>query len=213
MFSGLIREIGKIASLRGNRLSVLCEYEPRIGDSIAVNGVCLTAIESSKKGFVAELSETTKSLIALENFSPNAPVHIEPALRADSRLDGHIVQGHIDGIGVIEAITHHAAQSDFFLSTAPQTLKAILPKGSISVDGVSLTIVDVAPSGFWLTIIPHTLHNTLFKTYKLSQRVNLETDMFVRNTLAILQNLQVHNQIPTRSPKSWASIDSIQLAF
>lgn len=210
MFSGLIREIGTIAHLRGNRLEVHCAYQPHIGDSIAVNGVCLTAIESSSKGFVAQLSETTKNLIALENFAPNAPVHIEPALRADSRLDGHIVQGHIDGIGVIERITHLPTQSDVFISTAPQTLCAILPKGSISVDGVSLTIVDVEDNGFWLTIIPHTLHNTLFRFYKPTQRVNLETDMFVRNTLAILTNLQSYRR---KSPQSWGDVDSIQLAF
>lgn len=208
MFSGLIREIGTIVGLQGNRLSVRCTYQPHIGDSVAVNGVCLTAIQSHTQGFLADLSETTKSLIALENFAPNAPVHIEPALRADSRLDGHIVQGHIDGIGVIDRITHHSAQSEFFITTTPKTLDAILPKGSISVDGVSLTVVDVAHNGFWLTIIPHTLHNTLFKTYKLSQRVNLETDMFVRNTLAILENLQAR-----KSTKSWTDIDAIQLAF
>ena len=208
MFSGLIREIGTIVSLQDNRLSVRCTYQPRIWDSVAVNGVCLTAIQSHAQGFLADLSETTQSLIALENFAPNAPVHIEPALRADSRLDGHIVQGHIDGIGVIKRITHCSAQSEFFITTAPKTLDAILPKGSISVDGVSLTVVDVAHNGFWLTIIPHTLQNTLFKTYKLSQRVNLETDMFVRNTLAILENLKAR-----KNTKSWADVDAIQLAF
>lgn len=212
MFSGLIREIGKISSLVGNRLEVLCAYQPRIGDSIAVNGVCLTAIESSPRGFVAELSDTTKSLIALEKFASNAPVHIEPALRADSRLDGHIVQGHIDAIGVIEHITHLPTQSNFFITTSTQSLCAILPKGSISVDGVSLTVVDVAQNGFWLTIIPHTLQNTLFKTYTLAQRVNLETDMFVRNTLAVLKHFDMRGN-SGYSRTSWADVDCIQLAF
>lgn len=212
MFSGLIREIGKISSLVGNRLEVLCAYQPRIGDSIAVNGVCLTAIESSPRGFVAELSDTTKSLIALEKFASNSPVHIEPALRADSRLDGHIVQGHIDAIGVIEHITHLPTQSNFFITTSVQSLRAILPKGSISVDGVSLTVVDVTQNGFWLTIIPHTLQNTLFKTYTLAQRVNLETDMFVRNTLAVLKHLDMRGN-SGHSRTSWADVDRIQLAF
>ena len=103
MFTGLVREFGKVKSLQGERLSILAKHIPNIGDSIAINGACLTAIEIFEGGFVVELSEETQAHIALESYKDC--VHIEPAMRLSDRLDGHIVQGHIDGIGCIKAVT------------------------------------------------------------------------------------------------------------
>lgn len=185
MFSGLIHQIAKVKSFHNNILSVESDLNPKLGDSIAINGACLTAIESSKTHFSVELSQKTQNSVALENYKDL--VHIEPALKADASLDGHFVQGHIDAIGVIEKIIHHSNQVDFFINASKETLLLCVEQGSIAIDGVSLTLSKVEEKGFWLTIIPYTLENTLFKTYKLKRRVNIETDMLVRSVASILK--------------------------
>ncbi|GAA7072537.1 riboflavin synthase [Helicobacter pylori] len=185
MFSGLIHKIAKVKSFHNNILSIESDLNPKLGDSIAINGACLTAIESSKTHFSVELSQKTQNSVALENYKDL--VHIEPALKADASLDGHFVQGHIDAIGVIEKIIHNANQVDFFISASEETLLLCVEQGSIAIDGVSLTLNKVEEKGFWLTIIPYTLENTLFKTYKLKRRVNIETDMLVRSVASILK--------------------------
>lgn len=185
MFSGLINQIAKVKSFQNNILSIESDLNPKLGDSIAINGACLTAIESSKTHFSVELSQKTQNSVALENYKDL--VHIEPALKADASLDGHFVQGHIDAIGVIEKIIHNANQVDFFINASKETLLLCVEQGSIAIDGVSLTLSKVEEKGFWLTIIPYTLENTLFKTYKLKRRVNIETDMLVRSVASILK--------------------------
>ena len=212
MFSGLIREMGEVLYFRDNALRVKCDYTPKIGDSIAVNGVCLTAISIERDGFVAQLSKETQTTIVLENFKAKSRVHIEPALRADSRLDGHIVQGHIDGVGVIESISHQQTQSTFFITTAQSTLACILPKGSVCVDGVSLTIGEKQKNGFYLTIIPHTLKNTLFCEYKVSRKVNIETDMFVRNAYGVLRTLLKDSPDKTNDAL-WEQVHCLEMQY
>lgn len=193
MFSGIIHQIARVKSFQNNILSVESELNPKLGDSIAINGACLTAIESSKTHFSVELSQKTQNSVALENYKDL--VHIEPALKADASLDGHFVQGHIDAIGVIEKIIHHSNQVDFFISTSKETLLLCVEQGSIAIDGVSLTLSKVEEKGFWLTIIPYTLENTLFKTYKLKRRVNIETDMLVRSVASILKKTKGFEKI------------------
>ncbi|MCI7485777.1 MAG: riboflavin synthase [Helicobacter sp.] len=212
MFSGLIREIGKIHGYSGSKIQVACIYKPDIGDSIAVNGVCLTAISRETFGFSAELSMESKKSIALERFIPQSRVHIEPALQVNARLDGHIVQGHIDCIGTITQIIHTKEQSDFFIRLENTALDYVLPKGSVCVDGVSLTAGSKSVQGFGLTIIPHTLKNTLFKDYKVGMRVNIETDMFVRNAFSALKAL-VEKKDSTQYRLKWRDIDHIQMQF
>lgn len=212
MFSGLIREMGEVLYFRDNALRIKCDYVARVGDSIAVNGACLTAISIERDGFVAQLSQETQNTIALENFTPKSRVHIEPALRADSTLDGHIVQGHIDGVGVIESISYQKTQSIFFISTTQDTLAYILPKGSVCVDGVSLTIGEREKNGFYLTIIPHTLKNTLFCEYKPSRKVNIETDMFVRNAYGALRAM--FGDSPSLQNKAlWERIHAFEMQY
>lgn len=227
MFSGLVREIGKVVGLRGNALQIECAHKAQVGDSIAVNGACLTAISVDSRGFTAELSDESKRCVALENFSAGSKVHIEPALRADSRLDGHIVQGHIDAIAKITHIAHKGAQSEFILQLDSKPLRYILPKGSVCVDGISLTSGKKSASGFELVIIPHTLKTTLFGEYKVGRRVNIETDMFVRNAFSaveyFLQTRDLTQGADSANFKdsskdlsndlSWAQIDSIQMRF
>ncbi|WP_187945721.1 riboflavin synthase [Helicobacter pylori] len=206
MFSGLINQIAKVKSFHNNILSIESDLNPKLGDSIAINGACLTAIESSKTHFSVELSQKTQNSVALENYKDL--VHIEPALKADASLDGHFVQGHIDAIGVIEKIIHNANQVDFFISASEETLLLCVDQGSIAVDGVSLTLSRVEEKGFWLTIIPYTLENTLFKTYKLKRRVNIETDMLVRSVVSILKKTK-----GLERNFSWNEADSLTLGY
>ncbi|WQU44960.1 riboflavin synthase [Helicobacter pylori] len=206
MFSGLINQIAKVKSFQNNILSIESDLNPKLGDSIAINGACLTAIKSSKMHFSVELSQKTQNSVALENYKDL--VHIEPALKADASLDGHFVQGHIDAIGVIEKIIHNANQVDFFISTSEETLLLCVEQGSIAIDGVSLTLSKVEEKGFWLTIIPYTLENTLFKTYKLKRRVNIETDMLVRSVASILKKTK-----GLEKNFSWNDADSLTLGY
>ncbi|WP_120903631.1 riboflavin synthase [Helicobacter pylori] len=206
MFSGLIHQIAKVKSFHNNILSIESDLNPKLGDSVAINGACLTAIESSKTHFSVELSQKTQNSVALENYKDL--VHIEPALKADASLDGHFVQGHIDAIGVIEKIIHNANQVDFFISASEETLLLCVEQGSIAVDGVSLTLSKVEEKGFWLTIIPYTLENTLFKTYKLKRRVNIETDMLVRSVASILKKTKGFEK-----KFSWNDADSLTLGY
>ena len=178
MFNGLIREIAKVKSFNNNSLKLKSKYIPKIGDSVAINGVCLTATKIYNDGFEVELSPETQSKIAIENYKNL--VHIEPAMKLSDRIDGHLVQGHIDCIGEILEITKNKNSYDVVIKIPTEYMKFVIEKGSIAVDGVSLTINDVWSDRFRLTIIPHTFENTLFKTYKIHQRVNIETDMFAR---------------------------------
>lgn len=206
MFSGLIHQIAKVKSFHNNILSIESDLNPKLGDSIAINGACLTAVESSKTHFSVELSQKTQNSVALENYKDL--VHIEPALKADASLDGHFVQGHIDAIGVIEKIIHNANQVDFFISASEETLLLCVEQGSIAIDGVSLTLSKVEEKGFWLTIIPYTLENTLFKTYKLKRRVNIETDMLVRSVASILKKTKGFEK-----KFSWNDADALTLGY
>ncbi|WP_231182041.1 riboflavin synthase [Helicobacter pylori] len=206
MFSGLIHQIAKVKSFQNNILSIESDLNPKLGDSIAINGACLTAIESSKTHFSVELSQKTQNSVALENYKDL--VHVEPALKADASLDGHFVQGHIDAIGVIEKIIHHSNQVDFFISTSKETLLLCVEQGSIAIDGVSLTLSKVEEKGFWLTIIPYTLENTLFKTYKLKRHVNIETDMLVRSVASILKKTKGFEK-----NFSWNDADALTLWY
>ncbi len=188
MFNGLIREIAKIKSFSNNTLRIESKYIPQIGDSIAINGVCLTATKIYNNGFEVELSPETQKIIPLENYTPGKYVHIEPALRFGDRIDGHLIQGHIDAIGEVLEIKKNSNSYDVIIKTEPKIMKYIAPKGSIAIDGVSLTINEVFSDRFRLTIIPHTFENTLFKYYKPHQKVNIETDMFARYIYHMLKN-------------------------
>lgn len=188
MFNGLIRELGKIKSFSNNKLRILSKYKPEIGDSIAINGVCLTATKIFPDGFEVELSPETQKIVPLENYKEGKLVHIEPALRFGDRIDGHLIQGHVDAIGEVLEIKKNQNSYDVIIKTDPTIMKYIAPKGSIAIDGVSLTINEVFSDRFRLTIIPHTFKNTLFKYYKIHQKVNIETDMFARYIYHMFKN-------------------------
>ncbi|WP_024787336.1 MULTISPECIES: riboflavin synthase [unclassified Lebetimonas] len=180
MFNGVIREIGKIKNFSNNKLSIISKLQPQTGDSIAVNGACLTVTKIFSDGFEVELSPETQKIVAIKNYQSGKKVHLEEALRFGDKIDGHLIQGHIDAVGEILEIKKNRNSYDVIIKTDPKIMKYIAQKGSIAIDGVSLTINDVFSDRFRLTIIPHTFENTLFREYKIHRRVNIETDLFAR---------------------------------
>ncbi|EOH7942694.1 riboflavin synthase [Campylobacter jejuni] len=185
MFNGLIREIAKVQSYQNNTLSLKAKYRPNLGDSIAVNGACLSVTKLYEGGFEVELSRESRTHIAIENLKDK--VHIEPALRYGDRIDGHLMQGHIDFIGTLEKIQKDENGVDFYISLPKEAMKFMAEKGSIGVDGVSLTINEILKNGIRLTIIPITFKETLFKDYQVGRKINIESDLLARYIYAQLQ--------------------------
>ncbi len=211
MFSGLVRKFAKVRFYRNQILCLESDLYPSIGDSIAVNGACLTAIESTPTHFSVELSTATAALIAIENLQ--GLVHIEPALRLHDGLHGHIVQGHIDSIGIIKAKETQANQHIFYIETTAKTLECMIEKGSVCIDGISLTIHKVQDSTFSLVLIPHTMQNTLFMQYAVGRRVNIETDIITRSIASMLHKyLQTYN-ITNKQQTMQDFYDSVTLAY
>jgi len=204
LFTGLIREIAKVTSLAGSTLSIKAKHKAKVGDSIAINGACLTVVKVIGDGFSVELSPESQKLLAMENYKNE--VHIEPAMMMGDRFEGHVVQGHVDAIGTIEAIKNNGNSFDVFIKVAKKFIPYIVPKGSITIDGVSLTVNDVSSDIFRLTIIPHTMKETLFKTYKKGSLVNIETDMFARYVSHIIAH-------QNKNSLSWDDVDAITAQF
>lgn len=185
MFTGIIAAIGHVETFQPNgRLRIatgtLEMSDVKLGDSIAVNGVCLTVVEFSTNHFVSDVSNETKKLTTLGLLKKEAPVNLEKALMPTTRLGGHLVSGHVDGIGeVVSRIPDERAEK--FVIRAPEALaKFIAQKGSICVDGTSLTVNGVNGCEFELTIVPHTLKETIISHYQAGTLVNLEVDVIAR---------------------------------
>ncbi len=202
MFTGLIREMAKVVSLQNDFLTLKAKYSPKIGDSIAINGACLTVVKISNDTFTVQLSPESQKILAMENYKNQ--VHIEPAMQMGDRFEGHIVQGHVDCIGKVTSIKNNGNSSDYFISLPKEYMKYLIPKGSVTIDGVSLTVNEVLKDSFRLTIIPHTIENTLFKTYKVGSKVNIETDMFAR---------YLYNMFSKKDSLSWEEVDKIMANY
>ena len=203
MFTGLIREMATVKSYHGNILSLRAEHRPKLGDSIAVNGACLSVVKIDPDGFSVELSPETQNLIATDNLK--GQVHIEPAMMMGDRFEGHIVQGHVDTVGTVTQVKNNGNSYDVFIDIDPAFIPYIVPKGSITVDGISLTVNDVFESSFRLTIIPITMRETLFGAYKKGSRVNIETDMFARYVAHLLKH--------QKNPLTWESVERISALY
>ena len=188
MFTGIIESIGKIAKMekRGGdvRLHIatgkLDLSDVALGDSIAVNGVCLTAVVLPGDGFVADVSNETLSLTSLGQLSTGSPVNLEKALTMSTRLGGHLVSGHVDGLGEVVAKSEDARSIRFTVKAPDELAKYIAHKGSITVDGTSLTVNAVSGAEFELNIVPHTAQETIMSEYKVGRIVNLEVDLVAR---------------------------------
>lgn len=188
MFTGIIQAVGRVESLeaRGGdvrlrvALGALAGQDFKAGESIAVNGVCLTAIEPATSQLVADVSRETLDHTALGELQAGDAVNLEPALRADDRLGGHIVSGHVDGVGELVE-KRQDARSWRFVFDAPAALaKYIARKGSITIDGISLTVNGVDGACFDVNIVPHTLDMTNLGARQVGDKVNLEVDLVAR---------------------------------
>lgn len=188
MFTGIIQAMGEIAELqrRGGdvrlrvRTGKLDLKDVALGDSIAVNGVCLTAVELPGDGFVADVSRETLSLTSLGELAVGSRCNLEKALTLATRLGGHLVSGHVDGLGTVIDRQDDARSVRFTIEAPDALARYIAHKGSISVDGTSLTVNAVNGSRFGLNIVPHTLQETIMGDYVAGRRVNLEVDLIAR---------------------------------
>jgi riboflavin synthase len=196
VFTGIVVDIGKITGLldisADRRLSVQTRLVDtgglQLGGSVAVNGVCLTITDLSATDFTADVSAETLRCTTFANLQPDDPVNLEPAVTPSTLLGGHIVSGHVDGVGTVESLAAEG-RSYRYTFTVPATLsRYIAVKGSITVDGVSLTVNKAGARSFEVNIVPHTLEETLFKRYQQGTQVNLEVDLLARYLERLLES-------------------------
>lgn len=188
MFTGIIQSIGEVAAIepKGDdaRVRILTNQldlaDVQLGDSIAVNGVCLTAVELPGDGFWADVSGETLSVTTFKSLSVGTKTNLEKALTPTTRLGGHLVSGHVDGIGKIVERYNDGRSVRFHIQTPDDMAKYIAEKGSVCVDGISLTINTVKGAIFELNIVPHTLQETTMGQFKVGTEVNLEVDIIAR---------------------------------
>ncbi len=188
MFTGIIQAVGTIANMenRGGdmRLRIatgkLSLDDVALGDSIAVNGVCLTVVELPGDGFVADVSRETMTHTSLASLKTGSSVNLEKALTLATRLGGHLVSGHVDGLGEVVSRSDDARSVHFVIRAPDELAKYIAHKGSITIDGTSLTVNQVNGAEFDLNIVPHTIQETIISGYQAGSKVNLEVDIIAR---------------------------------
>jgi len=189
MFTGIIQAVGSIRSVQlksgDARFSISCGKLPltdvQLGDSVAVNGVCLTAVELGPDSFSADVSLETLKCSTLDRLTSGSTVNLELALTPTTRLGGHLVSGHVDAVGNVLSRRAQARSEQFIISAPAELMKYIAVKGSICIDGVSLTVNRLENASFELNIVPHTLTETIIGSYVLGSRVNIEVDLIARH--------------------------------
>lgn len=195
MFTGIIQAIGKIKQTepRGGDIRLTIDSgeldlsPASLGDSIAVNGVCLTAIELQKQAFVADVSQETMDKTSLGQLQQGSPVNLETALRLEDVLGGHLVSGHVDGLATLLEMQQDARSIRYYFEVDPSIQHYIAVKGSVTLDGTSLTINRVENNRFDVNIVPHTQQKTVFQYYQVGTRVNVEVDIIARYLERLLQ--------------------------
>lgn len=205
MFTGIVEEVGRIASIRkGAHSCVLTVKASRVledvhlGDSIATNGVCLTVTDYTKSTFSADVMHETLNRSSLGSLRVGSPVNLERAMAANGRFGGHIVSGHIDGTGVIRSIKEDDNAVWYSISAEPDIVRLIVGKGSIAIDGISLTVASVSSTQFSVSIIPHTRAQTNLASKRVGDVVNLENDVvgkYVERLLGEAGFITLANQI------------------
>jgi riboflavin synthase len=200
LFSGIVEGLGKVVAVtkpKGNMVSISLDMgrfseSVRIGNSVSVNGVCLTVTSKRKKRVSFDVIEETLRLTNLGELVRGSRVNLERGLSLSSRIDGHLVTGHIDGTGVIEGTERMEDGSVKMWVQAGRKLAAtMIPKGSVAIDGISLTLVDVAESSFSVCLIPHTLSKTTLGIKKQGQTVNIEADMIGKYVKKLVQQMEL----------------------
>ncbi len=196
MFTGLIQQVCSVSSLSsaaGGRILTIdlqkLAQKPKVGDSIAVNGVCLTIAKLTGTLAAFDLSAETLSKTNLGKLSPGQTVNVELSLRADDRFGGHFVLGHIDGTAAIKRIEKKGDFATITFSARKDLLEQLIPKGSVAVDGISLTVAQLNPDAFAVAVIPQTLKETTLGSAKIGQTVNLEIDIITKTVKKHLENL------------------------
>jgi riboflavin synthase len=204
MFTGIVEEMGAITTLEktlaGTRVTIMASTvmgDLKIGDSVSVNGICLTVVSRGEHDFSVEVSPETLSVTTLGGMAGGTPVNLERAMKLNERIGGHLVVGHVDGVGVIRS--RHQDGNTIFLTIGapPEILRYCVAKGSITVDGISLTINDVSERGFSVAIIPHTAKATTLGLKRVEDTVNLESDLIGKYVERLLQE---RGQLPKATP-------------
>ncbi len=204
MFTGIVEEMGAVTaldkSLAGTRLSVLASYvmsDLKLGDSVSVNGTCLTVVARTDRDFSVEISPETLSVTTLGQLAVGAPVNLERAMKLNERIGGHLVAGHVDGVGTIRG-RRQEGNAIFFTIEAPHdVLRYCIVKGSVTVDGISLTINEVGSHTFSVAIIPHTATVTTLGLKQVNDQVNLESDLIGKYVERLLQE---RSHLPKSTP-------------
>jgi len=195
MFTGIIQAVGSIRTIEerdgDRRMTIdtagLDLARAALGDSIAVNGVCLTAVEFDSGAFVADVSRETLAVTTLEQLRPGARVNLEPALTLGTPLGGHLVSGHVDGVGAMLSSEPEARSTRMVFQLPAELARYVARKGSICIDGTSLTVNDVQGSEFGVNIVPHTLEHTIMGGYEPGTAVNFEVDLIARYLEKLMQ--------------------------
>ena len=187
MFTGLVETMCPVRSVSagggGRRLAVelgVLAEQVKVGDSVAINGVCLTVSGLDGQIGQFEVGRETLGRTTLGLLAAGSVVNVELALRAGDRIGGHFVQGHIDGTATVKAVERHGEFADMGFAAGPELLENVVPKGSVAVDGVSLTVVDVNDAGFGVALIPTTLERTTLGKLRVGDKVNIETDIIAK---------------------------------
>lgn len=180
MFTGLVKEVGTVVSLDGGRLVIESALAADLGDSIAINGTCLTVVAHANDTLAFDAVPETLSRTSLGDLETGSRVNLEPALRAGDPLGGHYMQGHVDGVGSVRAVTPEGGGKRIAFAAPPELLRYVVEKGSIAVQGTSLTVAAVDEQGFEVALIPHTLAHTTLDALEVEDRVNLEVDVLAK---------------------------------
>ena len=204
MFTGIVEEVGALRAVsRSGPSARLCVRAAKvlegtqIGDSIAVNGVCLTVISFHTGGFAADVMHETLDRSALAKLRSGSRVNLERAMAADGRFGGHIVAGHVDGVGTVQRITRDDNAVWYTIAAGPEILRYVVEKGSIAIDGISLTVARVDGQSFAISAIPHTVSVTTLAHRRVGDPVNLETDVLGKYVEKLLQPLQAEAPPPS----------------
>jgi riboflavin synthase len=180
MFTGLVREVGEVVSFEDGRLRVESSIAASVGDSVAIDGVCLTVVDGDRRSLAFDAVPETLARTTLGRLAPGSPVNLEPALRAGEALGGHHVQGHVDGVGRIRSVEDEGEGKRVWVDAPSGLLRYCVEKGSVAVDGVSLTVAALDGHGFAVALVPHTLEATTLGRAASGDEVNLEADVLAK---------------------------------
>ena len=214
VFTGIVEECGTVLGVLKNGVSGSVQIQAstvlegtKTGDSIAVNGVCLTVTKLTKSSFTADVMAETFRRTNLGNLGKNSRVNLERAMAADGRFGGHIVSGHIDGTGVISRIKEEGNAVWIYISAPQSILNLIVEKGSVAVDGISLTVAAVSDKEFAVSVIPHTRENTALSGKKTGAVVNLENDIIGKYVQKLTGTAQINESSETQSERDKKILD------